>query len=219
MTVRRRVKKAPDERRRELIDTARSLFVEKGYDATSVSHIVRKIGTAQGTFYWYFDSKQDILLTIQREMMERIMAVIRGVVDNDTLTAVEKLRRSFQDVVGLIQSDESLAQAIGIRVQPQIHEMALGELGPQMLELFASIIRQGIAEGSFSVGRPETAAAFLVTLGEKIFDETARSRGLWRISGSAEAMPDLGEALWEFALSGLGYADRGSTAPSGRREE
>ena len=37
------------------------LFREKGYDNVSVNEIVRKAGTAKGTFYNYFDSKADII--------------------------------------------------------------------------------------------------------------------------------------------------------------
>ncbi len=213
----KRITKAPDERRRELVRAARELFVEKGYEATAVSDIVRKVGAAQGTFYWYFSSKQDALLAVHREMMEEVMTLVRAIVASESLTALEKLRHAYEDVVARIESDETLAQAISIRVQPQVHELAMAGWGPEMLDLFAAIIRQGIAEGTFRVARPEMAAAFLVTLGEKIFDEAARGRGLWRLPDDAPeadqppaawATSEVTEALWEFALHGLGVERR-----------
>ena len=60
--------KAPDERRSELIATAQQLFYTKGYERTSVSDIVKAVGVAQGTFYYYFGSKQAILEALVAEL-------------------------------------------------------------------------------------------------------------------------------------------------------
>jgi len=59
-----RVTKVPEERKQELIDTAERLFLEKGYEQTTVADIVREIEVAQGTFYYYFSSKEEILEAI-----------------------------------------------------------------------------------------------------------------------------------------------------------
>lgn len=53
-----RITKSPDERRNELIDAAEMLFIENGYDQTSVSDIVKKVNVAQGTFYYYFNPRK-----------------------------------------------------------------------------------------------------------------------------------------------------------------
>ena len=49
-----------DERRTQILDTAAKLFIEKGYYETSVSNIVKECGVAQGTFYYYFKTKEEI---------------------------------------------------------------------------------------------------------------------------------------------------------------
>lgn len=58
-----RTAKDSDERRSELIATAQQLFYSKGYESTSVSDIVKAVGVAQGTFYYYFDSKTEMRRT------------------------------------------------------------------------------------------------------------------------------------------------------------
>src|SRR5262245_34223307 len=61
---------APDtSRRRELIATAKRLFLERGYSQTSVASIVREAGVAQGTFYRYFKSKQAVLPYLRAEVL------------------------------------------------------------------------------------------------------------------------------------------------------
>ena len=59
--------KPPEERRKELIDTAARLFSEKGYESVSVRDILAEVGGAPGMFYYYFKSKQDIYLAAMDE--------------------------------------------------------------------------------------------------------------------------------------------------------
>ena len=48
------------ETRDKLLRTARSIFEQEGYDATSISSIVEAAQVSRGTFYLYFQSKEDI---------------------------------------------------------------------------------------------------------------------------------------------------------------
>ena len=56
----KRISKAPEVRRQELLDTAMELFAQKGYEETSMGDIARAAGVAQGLCYRYFDSKQKL---------------------------------------------------------------------------------------------------------------------------------------------------------------
>ena len=56
-----RVTKTPEERRLEIIQTAERLFGEVGFAKCSVEMIIREIGVAKGTFYYYFKSKEEAL--------------------------------------------------------------------------------------------------------------------------------------------------------------
>lgn len=59
-------------RRSELMSAAETIFLEKGFVATSVDEIVRKADVAKGTFYLHFRSKDDILVALR----ERFIAFI-----------------------------------------------------------------------------------------------------------------------------------------------
>ena len=48
-------------RRRELMDTAARAFAADGYHTTSVTSIVDGLGVGKGVFYWYFESKDELL--------------------------------------------------------------------------------------------------------------------------------------------------------------
>ena len=75
--------KKPTERRKELVDTAARLFVEKGYEATSVRDILDAVGGAPGMFYYYFKSKQDIYVAVMEDFISERMARKCEVMEND----------------------------------------------------------------------------------------------------------------------------------------
>lgn len=54
--------------RRKLLDAAEKDFGEKGYHAASVSSITTRATVGQGTFYLYFHSKEEIFLTLVRDI-------------------------------------------------------------------------------------------------------------------------------------------------------
>jgi TetR/AcrR family transcriptional regulator, cholesterol catabolism regulator len=54
------------DRKRQIVERAADLFAEQGYDATSVADIVESLGVGKGVFYWYFSSKDELLLELLR---------------------------------------------------------------------------------------------------------------------------------------------------------
>jgi len=75
-----------------IINSARTLFLEKGYDKTPVEEICELSGMAKGTFFYHFETKQylvEYLLDVQfEEMMAQIKKVLQGYDDlYDKMTA------------------------------------------------------------------------------------------------------------------------------------
>lgn len=59
-------------RRQNVIDTAHKLFIDKGYQATSIQDILDGSGISKGTFYNYFPSKGDLFIAIFRSVYTKI---------------------------------------------------------------------------------------------------------------------------------------------------
>ena len=53
-----------EEKRREIVEAAAALFVEQGYDRTSMSAISERVGGSKATLYGYFASKEDLLRAV-----------------------------------------------------------------------------------------------------------------------------------------------------------
>lgn len=160
-----RTVKDPEERRTEIIEAARVLFAEKGYEATSVSDIVKRVGVAQGTFYWYFKSKEDIFHEIAHVYASDRMKDIALIVQRDDLTAVDKVRSLFESFSGADDVEQAFVSRIHAPAARALHDHIAREVGRELVPLFAAIIRQGVEEGVFTTKYPDEAAAFLVSMG------------------------------------------------------
>src|SRR5687767_7188220 len=67
------------ERTRELIlDTALGLFVEKGYDATTMRDIAAAADCSLGLTYRYFARKEDLVLSLYRRLAQELEAEVRA---------------------------------------------------------------------------------------------------------------------------------------------
>ncbi|HVH25870.1 MAG TPA: TetR/AcrR family transcriptional regulator [Vicinamibacterales bacterium] len=64
------------ERRRQLLDAAIWTFARKGFRRASISDIVARAQVARGTFYLYFDSKEDVFLAIVEDFHDRVRRML-----------------------------------------------------------------------------------------------------------------------------------------------
>ena len=63
------------EKRRRLLDAARALFGERGWEATSIEAVAERAGAATGAFYTYFRSKRQLLLILMNELLARLASI------------------------------------------------------------------------------------------------------------------------------------------------
>ncbi|MCS7462581.1 TetR/AcrR family transcriptional regulator [Paenibacillus doosanensis] len=66
-----------EDKKNNIVEAALKLFEEQGYHQTKVSDIVREAGVAQGTFYLYFQSKEDLFRSIAEACLEEISEALK----------------------------------------------------------------------------------------------------------------------------------------------
>lgn len=65
-------------KRDEIIAAARTLFIDEGYEATSMSRLAAAAGVAPNTIYWYFRDKDEVLVAVlDAELSSRMAAYLR----------------------------------------------------------------------------------------------------------------------------------------------
>ncbi|HEY3274111.1 MAG TPA: TetR/AcrR family transcriptional regulator [Methanocella sp.] len=166
-----RITKDPEVRRNELMDVAERLFAEKGYDHTSPSDIIREAGVAQGTFYYYFKSRDDIVRAIIGRYLERYEQYIAKVADDQSLGAPEKLRLILDGLSDLSRQKSNLRKHVRDELWISAHEDYRGHVQTKVLPLVQRIVRQGVDEGFFKVEYPDETAEMLVVLNKYLREE------------------------------------------------
>jgi AcrR family transcriptional regulator len=93
----------------ELIDLAQGLFVERGYEATTIDVIAAEAGMSKRTFFRYFDSKEDLVLGKYDQLGEDLATALAArPADEDHWTA---LRRMFDHVVEYMADENNSTRA------------------------------------------------------------------------------------------------------------
>jgi len=124
------------QRRKQILDAARGVFDEKGYESATVSDIVKRAGVAQGTFYLYFDSKKSVVVELARQPMDEMASRLQGILSGDESFA-EILQKFVQlgfevgernpDLCALMHlSDTGEADFDDIEGHARVSEMAVG---------------------------------------------------------------------------------------------
>jgi len=183
-------------RRAELVSAAASLFSERGVAKTTVSDIVKVAGVAQGTFYLYFDSKDEVVLAVVERIGEAMIDGAAARVEAGS-SAVGKLL-ILRDMLSDVGSEPGAAELIELMHRPEnraLHDRFAEDLTPRFVPLVEEIVEQGVAAGVFNVEDTRAAAWFVLA-------------GLQSVELAGTAVPEMPAALAKatgFALRALGY--------------
>ncbi len=83
-------------KKKAILETAESLFLEKGYQETAIDEILSRLSTSKGSLYHHFESKQQILEEICREKTLASVAEYRLQIPEDPLAALDHLLHCAQ---------------------------------------------------------------------------------------------------------------------------
>lgn len=69
---------------RAILDAAAVEFGDRGFHETGITHITQRAGVALGTFYTYFDSKEDVFHALVRDYSDKVRDGARGALADAT---------------------------------------------------------------------------------------------------------------------------------------
>src|SRR5450755_1754313 len=115
MTVHSVADKTEAPKRARILDAAEQIFARHGFFAAKVSDVAKEAGVADGTIYLYFKSKDDLLISIFEDRMERVNDNARAAIAGDG-TAIERLQRLLRLHLALVESDPLLAEVLTVEL-------------------------------------------------------------------------------------------------------
>jgi len=178
-----------DRTRAQLVEAALRVFARMGPDAPNVDDFATEAGVARGTFYNYFDGREDLLVavaTLAAERMEAERMRSGGLAD-----PAERMACALRAYIRKAAADPTWGWAI-VRIA-----LVAAPLGPAMRANLARDLADGIAAGRFAV--PSIQAAQDLVLGAGIMGMRSVLRG--------EAEAGHAEVVARLVLLSLGVPD------------
>jgi AcrR family transcriptional regulator len=167
---RRRVVKAPDQRRREILEAATRLFRERGFEPTTVQAVAAEAGMAAGTVYLYFPSKEAILAALKEDfeagLIDRVAEISEAVLAEEEqsgtdVTYEEVVSRLIDGVVAFSLEHRDVAEVIA----REKGRLALAEESPLLRgalnEVLTRVFSEGVRLGHIESTDPEMSAYLL----------------------------------------------------------
>jgi TetR/AcrR family transcriptional regulator, cholesterol catabolism regulator len=118
-----------DNRRIQLLDAAARLFNERGFHATSMRDIAKAVGMLSGSIYYHFESKEEMLLAVYEQGMQRIADAVDAAVEAETEPWARLEAACTAHLSGLIAHHDYTN--VMIRTLPS----EAGAVGPRIREL------------------------------------------------------------------------------------
>jgi AcrR family transcriptional regulator len=155
-------------RREAFLDAGQRLIATKGYNQLSIQDVIDELSSSKGAFYHYFDSKAALLEGVVSRMVEGATASLAPAVADPGRSAPEKLDAVFAGLASFKADRRELILELmrvwrsddNAVVRDHFRRGAIAAMTP----LLATIIRQGVAEGSFTTTSPDHAARVLASL-------------------------------------------------------
>lgn len=168
----------PQIRITEILDAAEALFYEHGYHQTMVSDIVKKIGVSQGTFYYYFTSKEEIV----EALIDRHLSKFKDKIDKVACSQLVSLPGKIELMADIMFDTIHYKQGLlldflyndqYLHLMDKLFHRTKKMLAPYLID----VIEKGNRELIFHVAYPQEAINYILAIiqcyAEAIYEKEA----------------------------------------------
>ena len=152
-----------EERKSQILEAATTVFTERGFADARMDDIVAESGLSKGALYWYFDSKDAIIISILDHILDFETSHVRNLLKYE-----HSAKAKFEIFVDTMISDMEKIKPLmpiffdfwSLSIRNKTINQAMKRYYQSFLDLIEPIIEAGIEQGEFHrVDVRETAVA------------------------------------------------------------
>jgi len=152
-----------EERKTQILTAATKVFTKHGFSDARMDDIVAESGLSKGAIYWYFDSKDSIIISILDQFFNWETAHLRELLEREVSTQ-KKLEIFVETTIKDLEKIKPLMPILfdfwSLSVRKKTINQAIKRYYQNFLDLIEPIIKHGIETGELRhVGVSETALA------------------------------------------------------------
>jgi TetR/AcrR family transcriptional repressor of nem operon len=159
-----------DNTRQHILDTGYRIIAGKGFSSVGLNEILTTAGVPKGSFYHYFESKEQYGQTLLEEYFNRYLTTIDTLLQSDATSGHERLMRYWQQWLNS-QCDECADQkCLVVKLSAEVADLSdamrltLRDGTDQVVARIATLIETGVADGSLPPLEPRSTAQMLYQL-------------------------------------------------------
>ncbi len=154
-----------DRRRHQVFNASVHLFLEKGFQETTMQEIAEAAGMGKSTLYDYFKTKDEILFSVVEDEIYDLTEQAKGIVTRD-LPAAEKLKQVMRAHLEHLLEQKDFYTNLLFEVQRlSIEDQRRLQVKRHVYQdLLCSLVEQAIQEGAFRPVTPLLAARTILSL-------------------------------------------------------
>ena len=165
--------KKGERRKQDLLNIAYRMFIEKGYENTSVDDIIIEACIAKGTYYYYFESKEATLEAVIEMMIEKAENIAKAALMNPV-----PIPQKLASVVYAFQPNKDeivITDVLERKENIVMHDKIGKKIVEVAVPILSDIVREGIAQGIFACTNVEERVKMLLIMSQNMFDYGAYS--------------------------------------------
>lgn len=154
-----------EERKTQILTAATKVFTERGFADARMDDIVSEAGLSKGALYWYFDSKDAIIISILDQIFDYETGHVRELLEREN-SAKSKLEVFIETMVKDLEKMKPLMPIFfdfwSLSVRKKTINQAIKKYYQSFLDMIEPIIEDGIEQGEF---RPVNVKKTAIAIG------------------------------------------------------
>jgi AcrR family transcriptional regulator len=158
--------KYPEETINQILTVALDLFIQKGYEQTSIQDIINELGgLTKGALYHHFKSKEEIMQAVIDHLFKDVDEMLSGIRDDKGLNGLEKLRKISRVSLSNPAQNELASAAPNLLRNPKLLAAQIEHMIEKAVPVYIQpIIEQGMRDGSIRTDYPRELSEVLLIL-------------------------------------------------------
>jgi AcrR family transcriptional regulator len=134
------------DRRQAILNAALTVFANHGYHSASVSMIAKEAGVSKGLMYNYFESKEQVLLTLVNDLFDTVVDLLR-ITPGEVLT-----RERFIELIDLqidiaVKEPQRWKLYMSLAFQPEVTPLLMETMLPKVTPFMMSMSQYFLSKG------------------------------------------------------------------------
>jgi len=189
-----------EETRKRILESAAQVFASKGFHHAAVDDIVKASGTSKGAVYFYFESKDQIFLSLVEDYASTLAHEFQTAVQHGR-GLVAQIEAAIVTLARNLQSHRNLAKIMlvdWLSVGPEFQGKRIA-LKVMLAEVLRGYLDRAVEDGKIAPQDTETAAyAWIGAISEVVLR--------WLNTGRPDPLEDVLAPLTRLLLRSVGFS-------------